>query len=120
MKTYLPLLVVLMTACAVSAPQPTQAAIVCTPNTFTLLPHEQGGYELRGKLDVPTAGYSYKMGDGEPLRLVLTAPDGMAAQVISQVDVNASISAGELPITIAIEKPFAWGPDFVLCERNDP
>jgi hypothetical protein len=78
---------------------------------------------LAGKIEVPTPGYTAELKDlqveGRNLMgtLRLTAPDGMSMQVIKALPIDFSFEL--LPrarlLTLAVDKPFAWGPVQIIC-----
>ena len=92
---------------------PAQADVFkCTPETFTLEKTEEG-LRLQGGLETPTPGYSYVV-DADILRL--TAPEGMAPQVISEVKIDHLFAKQDMTeLHLRIEKTFDWGHDQVTC-----
>lgn len=101
------------TALPVDAPD---NAIACTPAPLMLIPVDMG-YNLTGTLEVPVPGYAYdlKRFENGDMIITLTPPDGMAAQVISTVNIDTVLPKELLPIHIALDKTFNWGPDEIIC-----
>ena len=91
-------------------------AIACTPATLMLIPVDMG-YNLTGTLEVPVPGYAYdlKRFENGDMIITLTPPGGMAAQVISTVNIDTVLPKELLPIHIALDKTFNWGPDEIIC-----
>lgn len=91
-------------------------AIACTPETLMLIPVDMG-YNLTGTLEVPVPGYAYdlKRFENGDMIITLTPPSGMAAQVISTVNIDTVLPKELLPIHIALDKTFNWGPDEIIC-----
>lgn len=72
-----------------------------------------------GTLMAPSPGYSVSLharsGD---LVLEFTAPDQMAAMMISAIKLDQTLTVPPLntPIGIHVEKDFNWGPNVFVCE----
>jgi len=108
----------------------TQENFTCTPDSFTLTA-DMEGYHLRGTLETPSPGYSYTLTrlEGAPDTAVavleLRGPEGSAAQVISQLEINhlymrdsTSLSTIKT-MTVRIDKTFNWGPDTIACHNTE-
>ena len=93
----------------------------CTPAGFTLTETAKG-YLLKGTIETPTPGYSYKVDKNDDGHFVvtLTAPEGMALTVIDKVDIEYTIPKQDVEgdVTINIGKTFDWGDKAILCKEK--
>ncbi len=113
-------------------PYVTGSTYTCTPSNFTLTQTQVldtgGTYHLRGTMDMLTPGYTYKFTARHSLTaeyhvytMDLIKPSGMAAQVITPVEI--SYKFGGVPyledVKISVEGGANWQPETISCKRDE-
>ena len=96
----------------------------CTPDSFALT-STADGYQLKGLLETPTAGYGYtpryidETADSADMVLELRGPQGMVAQAIGNMEIDHMyVRDGSMQtMTVRIDKTFNWGPDTIVCKN---
>lgn len=99
---------------------------VCQPDSFNAAV-ERKQLHLDGELRVPTPGYSYRLSQGNrsgkthQFHVVLYPPKGPAPTVIDSLRIEGEfeVAAPIRKIQVAVEKDFNWGPDRIVCEREE-
>lgn len=106
---------------------PNYGTFTCTPDNFTLI-STADGYHLKGVIETPTPGYSYtpryidETADAADMVFDLHGPQGMAAQVISKMEIDHMyVRDGSMQtMTVRLDKTFNWGTDTIVCKNTPP
>lgn len=108
-------------------PRPVNSGIFTCNEGFTLVKTDTG-YRLSGRLDTPTPGYKWEVGEINENRdgalygsLSLTAPEGVALTVIDSIEITHDIPRGQqlAYLRLNVKKSFNWGPDEISCQAAE-
>ena len=113
-------------------PYVTGSTYTCDPASFKLtqtsLLDTGAQYELTGRLDMPTPGYSYSFtpqpsltADHHVYTLQFTKPDGMAVQMIDTLEISHRFNAVPYlqDVQVMLKNQANWHPKTISCQVQD-